>query len=459
MGERHVVFISHANPEDNEFVSWLGSRLANAGYEVWADILSLVGGQMISPVIGDVIRDRSAVVVVALSRASHRKAGVLDEIALASRVGRKLHKPAFVLPVLLDELQPSEFPDELVRALPIDCSNDWANGLSDLLTALEDAGIPRSVAPETATMATWHALKARGSVVRTEPADLLFSNWYELGALPSRIHYSRFGPSSDIEGALKQFQSPAHRHHRLAISFADARLLAEDVPGVPMEHAYVVDLEDFLAGHPSEGPGIRRGDARNILTGLLNEAWGRLALTRGLMRHEFAAGEAWFVPLGLFDKDRGLFTDDDGKTRWRQLAHRSEARRVHWHFAVSAQAVISDRCHFALRSHVVFTEDGETPINGDRAHRLRRSFCKGWWNPRWRDMQRALVSMLAGEADQIELPLSPDVVVPVAKTPLRFCAPVWVDDNDALLASLEAHTPEFGLDEFDEPADTEESWS
>ena len=79
MEERRTVFISHANPEDNEFASWLGSRLANAGYDVWADILSLVGGEMISPVIGDVIRDQAALVIVVLSRASHRKEGVLNE--------------------------------------------------------------------------------------------------------------------------------------------------------------------------------------------------------------------------------------------------------------------------------------------------------------------------------------------------------------------------------------------
>lgn len=34
---RKLVSISHANPEDNEFVSWLATRLVASGYEVWAD--------------------------------------------------------------------------------------------------------------------------------------------------------------------------------------------------------------------------------------------------------------------------------------------------------------------------------------------------------------------------------------------------------------------------------------
>ena len=42
---RDAIFISHANPEDNAFTVWLGSRLTAAGYEVWADVLRLRGGQ------------------------------------------------------------------------------------------------------------------------------------------------------------------------------------------------------------------------------------------------------------------------------------------------------------------------------------------------------------------------------------------------------------------------------
>lgn len=36
---RQTVFISHANPEDNEFAAWLGTRLIGAGYQVWSDLL------------------------------------------------------------------------------------------------------------------------------------------------------------------------------------------------------------------------------------------------------------------------------------------------------------------------------------------------------------------------------------------------------------------------------------
>jgi TIR domain len=43
---RAIVFISHANPEDNDFTTWLAARLALAGYEVWSDITKLIGGEV-----------------------------------------------------------------------------------------------------------------------------------------------------------------------------------------------------------------------------------------------------------------------------------------------------------------------------------------------------------------------------------------------------------------------------
>lgn len=45
MADRNYLFLSHATPEDNAFATWLGAKLAEAGYEVWSDILKLGGGE------------------------------------------------------------------------------------------------------------------------------------------------------------------------------------------------------------------------------------------------------------------------------------------------------------------------------------------------------------------------------------------------------------------------------
>jgi hypothetical protein len=41
---KQSIFISHATPEDNGFVRWLGARLELAGFSVWHDLGRLKGG-------------------------------------------------------------------------------------------------------------------------------------------------------------------------------------------------------------------------------------------------------------------------------------------------------------------------------------------------------------------------------------------------------------------------------
>ncbi len=70
MSDRNVVFISHATPDDNEFVRWLGTRLTGYGYQVWADIFDLAGGTPFWISIEHAIRNKAVKVVMVVSRAS-----------------------------------------------------------------------------------------------------------------------------------------------------------------------------------------------------------------------------------------------------------------------------------------------------------------------------------------------------------------------------------------------------
>jgi hypothetical protein len=96
-----VVFISHANPEENDFARWLAAQLANAGYEVWTDIAKLIGGEIFWDDIEDAIRNHSAKCVVVVSKASSKKPGVLDEVAVAVGTERSAKIPNFVVPIRL----------------------------------------------------------------------------------------------------------------------------------------------------------------------------------------------------------------------------------------------------------------------------------------------------------------------------------------------------------------------
>lgn len=411
VAQRKLVFISHANPEDNEFVSWLGTRLIAAGYEVWADIFQLVGGEAFWRDIGKAIKDEAATVITVLSRSSYQKDGVLDEIAMAVGTGRKLDKPSFVMPVRLDDLPYGDFPEQLVRLNAIDFSANWADGLARVQEALIKANVPRTNSSPATAFDQWRSFRLRQSGAVADAVEQLSSNWLRILELPQQINFCRFGADSKtVAKALSNFKTPIVPLERLGLTFSDApNIVMDDAPIISVEHAYEFDVPKFLTGERQTGPEVRRGDASNMLTNLLRQAWENFAQSRGLLPYEFSNSTGWFVPLNLLEGNKATYTDGGGKSRWKRLVGRSEKRQVHWHFAVTAYASLGDDPHFVLRPQVVFTMDGKTPLDSKaRAASLRRSFCKNWWNDRWYGLLAAFVSFLADNKDEFLLPLGAD---------------------------------------------------
>ncbi len=457
--ERHLVFISHANPEDNEFASWLGTRLTAAGYEVWADVLTLLGGETFWRDIGDAIKKEAAVVIVALSRASYQKDGVLDEIALAVNTGRQLNKQQFVIPIRLDDIPFSDFPEQLIRLNAIAFSPNWADGFSTLLKTFKDTQVPQLTSDFGEALASWQNFKLRQSTSISDTPESVFSNWFQISSLPSHINFSRFDASQEaMKRAFDEFQSPVTQYLRLAVSFADAATLQMETPDVPLEHAYRVPLAQFLDGHKTNRPQVSWLDARNIVTGLLRQSWEQFARNQGLLLYELAHGSAWFVPLDLIEGNIATFQGENGKKRRRRLVGRSEKRGVYWHFAVSGKVSIADPQHLLLRTHVVFTQDGKTPLDSQsRAGRLRKSFCKNWWNDRWRDLLRAFVAALANGKEEFYLSLGGDAVATISASPMGFEAPLSITENGSVSTAEEDHvedeTEADALDDFDSDLD------
>jgi hypothetical protein len=101
MSERQALFISHASPEDNAFTIWLGAKLAAAGYEVWADVLRLTGGDDWQRKLEDALRNRACKVLLAANQKSVEKQGVRNEIQIASDVAKKIGDTRFIIPLKL----------------------------------------------------------------------------------------------------------------------------------------------------------------------------------------------------------------------------------------------------------------------------------------------------------------------------------------------------------------------
>lgn len=171
---RTAVFISHATPEDNHFVRWLGAKLTAMGYEVWADIMRLQGGQDWSRELEGALRNRAFKMLLVCTPTGLDKQGVRNEIQIGSDLSKKLGDKAFIVPLCLENY---EAPFLVTHLQYINFKNSWASGLAELIELLEAVGVPRG---HPGTMQTWLNLNADGASKLLQKTEPLLSNWLEI---------------------------------------------------------------------------------------------------------------------------------------------------------------------------------------------------------------------------------------------------------------------------------------
>jgi TIR domain len=98
---RQALFISHANPEDNAFTLWLGAKLAALGYEVFADVLRLKGGDDWERILENAIREKAAKFLLVATPHGVQKQGVRNEITIATQTAKRIKEEAFIVPLRL----------------------------------------------------------------------------------------------------------------------------------------------------------------------------------------------------------------------------------------------------------------------------------------------------------------------------------------------------------------------
>lgn len=444
---RDMLFASHANPEDNSVARWLAFRLASAGYGVWCDLTRLLGGERFWESIEEAVRERTAKFLFVLSRASNTKPGPRDELELALRVQREANLRSFVIPLWIDDLPASQFNVRLQNINAIRFQEGWAGGLGQLLEKLTADSVPKSpqFGPEAVT-AWWRSYGA--AVHLREESEPLVSNWYPIALPPLHLHQigRRDIGVIDVPGDAPW---PAAQHGQLLLSFAPAEALAHHLGPVEIQ-----DTRRLTADGPELRPpysDLPRSIQSSLLVQLLKRSWQRFLLNKGLPRHDFANRNlAFYFRKGLVANDRLPVRLPGGGSSWRSVVGYSTLHRAdgtsylrHWHFALHARPVAGPEWYFAMKPHVLFSDDGTTIwASADRLQRARRAQCKRWWNAKWRDLIAASVQWLAGDEGVIKLSVAPTEAVRIAASPIMFVSPLSYDE-----AELEPHEDEDEVDE------------
>lgn len=446
--QRTALFISHATPEDNDFVRWLGAKLTALGYEVWADVMRLRGGCDWSRELEEALRRRAAKVLVVCTPTGLDKDGVRNEIEIASALAKQLGDREFIIPLRLESY---EAPFRIAQAQYVDFKGGWARGFAELADLLSQFPSLRKE-PGRSTEA-WVWAQRDGATKLVDRRERLTSNWLMVRSLPPSIRYCE--PPAGYQ--TERFQ---HRNlHRWpvvpfrsgVITFASPDgegLLGQEIPARTIDET---KTESFL-DHGWEKLGIAWHEAQRIFSDLANQALEMMFHSKRLSFSEGSSGRRWWygnvktVPLSQI-----AFEWQHQKGR-RQIVGKSDKRAVFWHYALSCQSRTTPVRHARVSASLIFSDNGMDAIKDTlKAHRLRRSFAKTWRNARWRDMMLAFLWWIADGKDALALPVANERTIVLSIPPASFSSPVSVlhDSEDP----PDEDDPDIDDSEWDEQCD------
>jgi hypothetical protein len=205
---RDTVFISHATPDDNDFVRWLGKRLTGHGYKVSADLFELKGGNPFWSTIEEALRHHARQTIFVLSKASvdPDRTGTLNELSVADAL--QLKDDSFIIPVKIDATPFSELRIQIQRLNTIDFPSGWGARLVEFLDTLESEGLPKADGDQRVEFERW-----RATSVRT-------SNLLPITSLAKSISFYKYDGENTKIAATKETGIPRGLFNRQVISFA-----------------------------------------------------------------------------------------------------------------------------------------------------------------------------------------------------------------------------------------------
>lgn len=452
---RDLLFISHANPEDNEFARWLTLRLARAGYRVWCDLTNLLGGEITWMDIEEAVRGSAIKFIYVLSKYSNEKDGVRKELAIAETVGNSLGDRDFIIPIKIDDISYADMNIEIHRRNAIPFVSSWAVGLEQLLAKLDSETVPKEPKIGPPLIRDWWRLNfdpTKG--VRQEEEEHL-SNWFEMVDGPKEVFVHRVRDSRLAEQTPCCFST----YQDYIFSFSSAQKLG--IKPHNLVSSVLVELKDFLNGDIGKNRVTGR-EARGRFVELLNNTWKQFIEQTKLPGYEFADKvKAQYFPDGYFEGNKIVFIGVNGKKTYRQMSgvittynQKSRTTSVsHWHFGFRSRALLSPIFGYEIKAHVLFSDDGHTIWpSKNKLHKKRRSYCKNWWNNDWRDRIVAVMSWLSGGQETINIPLSEDLMMRVSSMPQSFISPVSYSDP----GEVDAESLDYEAGEVEDDIEDEE---
>jgi hypothetical protein len=451
--ERTTLFISHANPEDNNFAIWLYSRLSALGYDCWIDRKALLGGEKFWEEIDQAIRIHAIKFLLVYSRnicQDHQpgklKDGIYKEFSLADGIGKQEKLKDFIQLLNIDESPPNLFIGS-DRLNQIAFYTNWADGLKQLNEKLKRDKVAISSRELNPDFADWfenNYVARNGIIARSEH---YYTSYWPIEELPQEFYLFRFKTEKQARAVyFGGLTYPVAKISNFLASFCSELQLPEDSELARLAggaERFDVKIAKVLEGYESDNFPTHR-DASNHLKSLLGTVFHLLMSNRELSWHCMAnKKQAYYFNPKSLPSGKVLFDFPvSGKMKRKHLVGKYLSLG-NWHYAISAQPILTPIVGFSLKAHIVFTTNGFRPWEDkDKMHSHRRSKTKRWFNEEWRDLLLAFLAGLKSEEGDIQIQLTQERTLTMNARPVCLLADFgYIDPEEERHNVLEPNEP------------------
>ncbi len=422
--KRDVLFIGHANPEDNEFTLWLRQKLVNEGYRAECDISILIGGENdYWKNIQECLEESTCKYILVLSNHTFSKNGVLDEWEHIRSIQKKNNINDFILPLKIDSV-PFDARIGLNRINVIDFSSSWAYGLKKLLRKIESDTVPKFNNSTKLTIKEWAGNRNSLGQGVTNNTENYYTNWVEIHDLPLVLFIYEYSNDTQADFIKHNLEYPCIRHDRFIITFMkdiepvhfikDGFFINKDDNFIKHVSKKEVLVDDIIHNVESNNfPSLQ--DSKNFLVHLLKEALHKFLLSRGMKIYEYSGLK--FKCYYYTNEIKTIIYTYKEKTRRKKLV--GKYFNSFWHLGISMSIKMYPVVAYEIKSHILFTDNGSDIWNDkDKLHKARRNKGKSIFNAGWRDLLFTFLASLDPLNEFIKIPINVEESITLFKSPI-----------------------------------------
>lgn len=440
---RNKIFISHATPDDNEFTKWLSLKLINLGYDVWCDILFLDKGVDFWSNIEKEIRENACKFLILSSTFSNQREGVLKELAVAAKTKKQLSDDTFIIPLAIDEkLSFDDINIEIVRLNAIDFKGSWANGLRDLLAALEKQNVPKNLPDPGKGNLLYQQIFLQDKAV-IEKEELYDSNWFSISSFPAELKFHKFDHQLPKGFDVRELTFPAVRYKNYLCTFAWEYDFIHQLPKTETynsSNTIKIPTNEILSGIYNSDF-IGNYECQRLIVQIINKAFELRMKDKGVRDYDMSNKIGYWFEKGKLEKDK-----------FNKVQFVGKLKEKNWHFGISAAGKLYPFPVLMVSSHIFFTQDGVNLIeSASIQHSARRRQGKNWWNDAWRNKVLGFIKYLSDDETSFYLEVGSEEKIFISNQPVQFIGKVSYAIPEKNTLDEEVELAELGgLDELDE---------